>query len=119
MAQNYLKDFKGLSELRNEDGAWENVTVYQDTITADINLIREMLYTITWGPMSYPQEVKEQFGYLTLNEFVRMLESTGYKIHKAEQFVETGYEEHLKNKVDLIDFKWSDIPSTCIIVAEK
>ena len=119
LAKNFLKDFQGLPELRNENGQLTNVTVYQDTITADINIIREMLYTITWGPMSYPQEVQEQFGYLTLNEYVDLLKTTGFMVRTAEQLIEPGYEEHLSDKVDLLDFTWNDIPTTCIIVAEK
>ena len=119
LAKNFLKDFQGLPELRNANGQIENITVYQNTITANINLIREMLYTITWGPMSYPQEVQEQFGYLTLNEYVDLLKTTGFTVKTAEQLVEPGYEEHLSDKVDLIDFTWNDIPTTCIIVAEK
>lgn len=119
LAKNYLKDFTGLAELRNEDGHWKDVSVYENIIKADINLIREMLYTITWGPMSYPQEVQEQFGYLTLNEYIELLKTMGYKVYAAQQIVEPGYEEHLKDKVDLLDFNWADIPTTCIIAAEK
>ncbi len=119
LAKNFLKDFKGLKELRNDIGEWKNVSVNENTISADINLIREMLYTITWGPMSYPQEVQEQFGYLTFDEYIHLLEELGYTIYTAEEFIEPGYPEHLNDKVELVDFEWSNIPSNCIIIAEK
>ena len=56
---------------------------------------------------------------MTLNEYIELLKTTGYKVHTAQQIVEPGYEEHLKDKVELLDFNWADIPTTCIIVAEK
>ena len=118
LALNYLKDFQGLEYLRDENG-WKNVTVEGDMITADINLIREMLFTITWGAMSYPREVQEQFGYFTLDEYKQVLNDLNMRIITAEEFIEPGYIAHLNEYVDLIDFDWNDIPSTCIIVAEK
>lgn len=119
LAQNFLKDFKGLRELRNEHGEWRDVTIDKNVISGNINLIREMLYTITWGPMSYPQEIQEQFGYLTFREYIQMLEELGYTIYAADEFLEPGYPEHLNSKVELLDFDWTNIPSNCIIVAEK
>jgi SAM-dependent methyltransferase len=119
LAKNYLRDFQGLSELKDENGNWKNLKIDGNVISADINLIREMLYTITWGPMSYAAEVQEQFGYMTLTDYCVALESIGMHIIEAKQFTEPGYPEHLNDKVDLIDFTWDDIPSNCIIVAEK
>lgn len=118
LAKNFLRDFKGLPELRDENG-WQTLIVNGNQITANINLIREMLYTITWGAMSYAQEVQEQFGYLTLNDYVDLLKSLGLNIVEAREFTECGYPQHLNNKVELLDFTWDDIPSNCIIVAEK
>ena len=77
-----------------------------------------MLYTITWGAMSYPQEVLEQFGYYTLHGYETVLRGLGMKIVESKQFTESGYPEHLDDKVELLDFTWDDIPSNCIIVAE-
>jgi hypothetical protein len=85
----------------------------------EINLMRELLYTITWGPMSYPQEVQEQFGYLTLEQYKTVLKELGLDIVEAREFTEPGYPEHLDDKVELFNFSWNDIPSNCIIVAEK
>ena len=119
LAKSYLSEFQGLKELKDKDGSWFNLKIEGDVITGNINLIREMLYTITWGPMSYPQEVQEQFGYFTLEEFNGVMNSVGFEIIESREFPEPGYPEHLDSKVDLIDFTWDDIPSNCIIVAEK
>ena len=119
LAKSYLSEFQGLKELKDKDGNWFDLKIEGDVITGNINLIREMLYTITWGPMSYPQEVKEQFGYFTLEEFKGVLNSVGFGIIESSEFTEPGYPEHLNSKVDLIDFTWDDIPSNCIVVAEK
>jgi hypothetical protein len=69
--------------------------------------------------MSYPQEVQEQFGYFTLDEYIAILKALGLHIVVAKEFLEQGYPEHLMDKVELINFTWEDIPSNCIIVAEK
>lgn len=119
LAKNYIKDFKGLGHLRNESGDWKVMQIGDSWIMGDINLIREMLYTITWGPMSYAAEVQEQFGYFTLEKFKQALEEVGMRVIEAREFTEPGYSEHLDDKVELFNFDWSDIPSNCIIVAEK
>jgi SAM-dependent methyltransferase len=119
LAKNYVKDFQGLNHLRNESGNWKVLQMGEDWIMGEINLIRELLYTITWGPMSYPQEVLEQFGYLTLEQYKTVLKELGLDIVEAREFTEPGYPEHLDDKVELFNFSWNDIPSNCIIVAEK
>lgn len=121
--QNYRKDFRGLRELRDTDGMLRADAYSYDgngTLTADINFIREFLYTYTWGEESYALEVNEQFGYFTLREMEDCLKELGMKIVYAEEYLEPGYPAHLCEKVELLeDFRWEDIPSNCIVIAEK
>lgn len=159
--QNYMKDFKGLRELRTVAGkATEDVGagngigtlgnmssnhkgneslgkksnsreaelfapdkvhyLGDGRLRADINFIREFMFTYTWGEESYALEVNEQFGYFTLREFKSLFEELGLKIVHLEEYLEEGYRTHLSPKVDLLgDFKWEDIPSNCIVVVEK
>jgi len=121
--QNYMKDFKGLKYLRTEEGEWdENKVCYEGDgiLKADINFIREFLYTYTWGDESYDLEVNEQFGYLTLNDYKTLLESLGLTIITATEYLEEGYRTHLSPLVDLLDgMEWEEIPSNCILVCEK
>ena len=88
-------------------------------ITANLDLLREFLYTLTWGDESYSQEVQEDFGYFTYKEYINYLEAIGLKITYSAKYTEQGYIDHLKDKVELVDFDWSDTPSTVFIVAEK
>lgn len=118
---NYLRDFKGLSYLR-KDGQWDSTKVVKKDklLTADINLIREFLYTYTWGDESYSCEVNEQFGYFTFKEYSEFLQSLGLKIAYQNVYLEDGYPEHLKDLVTLKDgLEWKMMPSNCIFVAEK
>lgn len=122
--KNYCQDFGGLSHLRNADSSktWKKDKVMLDgaVLTADLDFIREALYTYTWGDASYAQEVKEQFGYFTLEEYISVLESLDMHVIKAESFTEQGYPDHLNPLVTLEDgLTWDDLPSTCILVAEK
>lgn len=128
--ENYMRDFKGLTELRADDSdsvsgvgsfAPNKVSYLGDGhLKADINFIREFLYTYTWGEESYALEVNEQFGYFTLREFEALFKELGLTIIHIEEYLESGYPTHLSPKVDLLgDFKWEDIPSNCIVVAQK
>jgi SAM-dependent methyltransferase len=111
--RNYCIDFKGLPDVERKFVVDEK----ERTVTGNINFIRELLYTYTWGNESYSCEVNEQFGYLTLNEYKELFISLGFKIEVAEEYLENGYPEHLNPLVQLCDFTWEDIPSNCIIVA--
>lgn len=119
--KNYLNDFKGLTELSEE----EKVTFIDEknlTVTGDINFIREFMYTYTWGSESYAHEVKEQFGYFTLSEYKEFFEGIGAKISEAREFLEPGYPANLEKYLELYDEEGEvcEYPaSNCIIVAQK
>ena len=119
---NYMKDFKGLTDLRNADDEWNPEYVSFDglmTLHADINFIREFLYTYTWGIESYSCEVNEQFGYFTLEEYAAFMKSMGMKVITAEAYLEPGYPENLDKLVELQDgLTWQMMPSNCILAAE-
>ena len=117
--ENYRRDFKGLTELKEEEKAERLDEV---TVRGDINFIREFLYTYTWGAESYAHEVQEQFGYMTLDELCACLEGLGMRVCRAEQFLEPGYAEHLLPKVRLSSPEGKTLPlpdSNLIVVAEK
>lgn len=118
---NYCRDFKGLKEYDRG-----NITV-EDTqegtlVVADINFIREFMYTLTWGPESYFNEVKEQFGYFTIEEFVSFFRELGAKILVAESYFEKDYQVHLEPMITLMNEKKELIhypDSNCFIIIEK
>ena len=115
--KNYFRDFKGLPEIdRNKiklSGACGNI------LTADIEFVKELIYTFTWGSESYACEVQEQFGYMTKLEFEYLFKEMGMEVLHSRVLTEPGYPEHLNDKVELLDFTWDDIPSTGIFVAKK
>lgn len=118
---NYLKDFKGLKEYNRSLVKYEDYGEYS-VVEADINFIREFMYTYTWGTESYFNEVKEQFGYFTLNEFKEFFEKLGANVLKAESYLEEDYFNHLNpllrfTNSDNKEIKYPD--SNCIIVIEK
>lgn len=119
---NYLADFKGLTNLRDDNGAWlkDKAMLSGNVFTADINLIREFLYTYTWGEESYALEVNEQFGYFSKKDFEEYMKSLGMNIIMSEEYLEKGYEEHLSPLVELMGrFSFEDIPSNYMLIVEK
>lgn len=76
---------------------WDkNVKVNIDNlkITAPFNILKEFMFTYTWGPESYPREVNEKFGILRPGSWVNLIESCGYKIDYIQYFPEE-YEKYL------------------------
>lgn len=95
----YLENFKGLPEVNRAD-----IVINDDSATAPINYIREFLFTYTWGAESFPFEVEEQFGYMTLNEYKDFIkDDLRGNIVRAEEFLEPGYTEHLSGKYELYE----------------
>ena len=119
--ENYVRDFKGLKELTDAEKVasmdWDN-----SEVSGDINFIREFMYTYTWGIQSYPHEVKEQFGYFTLKEYVKFFEEIGAEILLAKEFLEPGYPDHLGKQLTLMDESGAEVEfpaSNCILVVKK
>jgi len=91
----------------------------------------EFLYTYTWGPASFPYEVRELYGILTYDDYVAHLIAWcgGAGAARAaplppeiRSYVQPGYRTHLAGKIELCDEH--DLPvdlpdSNCLIVIEK
>ena len=119
--ENYVRDFKGLKELTDAEKV---ASMDRDNfeVSGDINFIREFMYTYTWGIQSYPHEVKEQFGYFTLKEYVKFFEEIGAEILLAKEFLEPGYPDHLGKQLTLMDESGAEVEfpaSNCILVVKK
>jgi len=119
--ENYRRDFKGLTDYDRNDIVVEETNEGR-VVSADINFIREFIYTLTWGPDSYFNEVKEQFGYMTIAEFRAFFEELGAKILVAESYFEADYKTHLDPMIRLMDMNGNEISypdSNCFVIAEK
>ncbi len=89
----------------------------------------EFLYTYTWGPASFPYEVRELYGILPYDDYARQLVSWCGG-DAAAQIIETplrsylqpGYRDSLASKIELTDEhdRVVDLPdSNCLIVLER
>ena len=119
--ENYVRDFKGLKELTDAEKV-ASMDRDNSEVSGDINFIREFMYTYTWGIQSYPHEVKEQFGYFTLKEYVKFFEEIGAEILLAKEFLEPGYPDHLGKQLTLMDESGAEVEfpaSNCILVVKK
>jgi SAM-dependent methyltransferase len=88
----------------------------------------EFLYTYTWGPASFPYEVREQYGVMTYDDYVAAIvgwagRARVVELPRAEcSYLQPGYRDHLAAKIELTDER--DVPaalpdSNCLIVVEK
>jgi len=87
----------------------------------------EFLYTYTWGPASFPYEVRELYGILPYDEYVaKLLEWCGPSARVVDNplrsYLQPGYRDNLAGKIELTDEH--DIPielpdSNCLIVIER
>lgn len=91
----------------------------------------EFLYTYTWGPASFPYEVREQYGVLPYAEYVALLvAAVGGPTHvripdippHAREYLQPGYVTGLAGKIRLTDETDREVAlpnSNCLIVLEK
>jgi SAM-dependent methyltransferase len=92
----------------------------------------EFLYKYTWGPASFPYEIREQYGVLPYAEYTRrILEWLASRAHPPRlvplppsiaSYLQPGYERGLKGKVELFDGEGNParLPdSNALMVIEK
>ena len=91
----------------------------------------EFLYTYTWGPASFPYEVRELYGVLPYDDYVSAVVDWvgGREVAKVvdipahlRSYLQPGYRDHLAGKVELTDDhdRPAELPdSNCLIVIER
>ena len=87
----------------------------------------EFLYTYTWGPASFPYEVRELYGLLPYQAYVDQLlawcgEGARVVDNPLGSYLQPGYRDNLAGKLELTDEH--DLPvdlpdSNCLIVIER
>ncbi len=89
----------------------------------------EFLYTYTWGPASFPYEVRELYGLMTYDAYVAAI--LGWLGDAARavplprelaSYLQPGYRDHLAGKIEVTDEadRPAELPdSNCLIVIEK
>jgi hypothetical protein len=87
----------------------------------------EFLYTYTWGPASFPYEVRELYGIMTYDDYIAALlrwcgPSARVVPNELGSYLQPGYRENLRTKIELTDERDHrvELPdSNCLIVIEK
>jgi SAM-dependent methyltransferase len=89
----------------------------------------EFLYTYTWGPASFPYEVRELYGIMQYDDYVRaLLGWCGDPARVVEippelrSYLQPGYRDHLAGKIELTDEhdRAVELPdSNCLIAIER
>ncbi|HUJ62660.1 MAG TPA: methyltransferase domain-containing protein, partial [Kofleriaceae bacterium] len=89
----------------------------------------EFLYTYTWGPASFPYEVRELYGILPYDRYVASLvewvggDATVVELPpELRSYLQPGYRDHLAGKIELTDEhdQPAALPdSNCVIVLER
>jgi hypothetical protein len=91
----------------------------------------EFLYTYTWGPASFPYEVRELYGVMTYDDYVASLVrwcDGDARPHVVDlppamrSYLQPGYRDGLAGKIELTDEhdRPAVLPdSNCLIVLEK
>lgn len=117
----FVEQFEG-RRIRSE-------AVGEDAVRLSAADAMEFLYTYTWGPQSFPYEVREQYGVLPYDEYVQKILSwlgpnaraVPLSPHVAS-YLQKGYEEGLRDRVELLDEagRPTRLPdSNCLIVVER
>ena len=91
----------------------------------------EFLYTYTWGPASFPYEVRELYGILPYDDYVAALVDWvgGRDVAKVVEipahlrsYLQPGYRDNLAGKIELTDEHDRPAPlpdSNCLLVVER
>ena len=128
--EDYIREFKG------REIPYEIVAQDQDFSKTRIRLKRkdamEFLYTYTWGPNSFPYEVREQYGVLTRKQYEAMIleiaKELGMELNVVElpageqSYLQPGYVDYLKGKANLFDLNGHEAKmpdSNMMMVFEK
>jgi len=86
----------------------------------------EFLFTYTWGPASFPYEVREQYGILTYEDYLTTLAAwcPGARVvdNPLRSYLQPGYRDHLAGKIELTDERDQPVAlpdSNCLLVIER
>ena len=110
----FQNDFRGFDNL---DIDTKILQIEDNKYLVSEGFLKEFLCTYTWGPESYPREINERFGILTKEEWITLLEETGFTIEEIIESKEE-YEKYLSSKITITNEDGSsyEYPNMSIIV---
>lgn len=127
-AREFFLQFANQFEARSV--RWESISA--DCVRLSAADAMEFLYKYTWGPASFPYEIREQYGVLPYDEYRRQIldwlqdenhPPRAISLAPADaSYLQPGYVQGLAGKVELLDEQGrpAALPdSNCLLVFEK
>ena len=117
---------KSLAEINAFNTYIKDNPIYNDPqydvdglyITAYENILKEFLFTYTWGPESYSREVQEQYGILTVDEWKKLVKRCEFNLISTTVSSEE-YAKYLANSFNQKELDKIFEQSTILLVARK
>jgi SAM-dependent methyltransferase len=107
-ASEYFDAF--VTQFRGHDVAWEEVgrdSEGQRVVTLSAGDCMEFMYKLSWGPASFPYEVREQYGVFTQQEYIDVAHEAArelgvsMKLELERAYLQEGYKKALQDAVGL------------------
>lgn len=121
-----FKDKNDILFLTEFDNRFKGIFTYSqnDKMTFQMSeaCASEFLYTYTWGWESFDREVQEHYTVGSPDFYKEVLVSKGMKCIHSEIYLQEGYVNHLKDKIDYMDLDHNHIPLPCsnmLLIFEK
>ena len=103
------EDSRWLYKFKEDFRGFDKLNINKEIIKVDENkfevrecFLKEFLCTYTWGEESYSREINERFGILSKEEWISIVEESGYKIETIIESKEE-YEKYLSKKILIYD----------------
>lgn len=124
-ASDFLSEYSGIAKFYKPGK--EKRSVYLDKLAPEayatnLSSAMEFLFTYNWGFESVDREAKEYYGIYTESEYTRLITDMGFKVLSSNQYIQSGYVEHLSPKATIYDYNGIRVPlpsSNMVIVADK
>ena len=129
VAENGRVELVKINFKNPEDAIWierfkKDFPDYHETVQLETGVLskenaKEFLYTFTWGDKSWPREVQERFGIMTIENWEAMARRNGFDIKNLMISAEE-YKKYLKDKIEIDDVVSRILEeTTMLLVAEK
>lgn len=129
VAENGRDELVKINFKNPEDAIWierfkKEFPDYHETVQLEPGVLskenaKEFLYTFTWGDKSWPREVQERFGIMTIENWEAMARRNGFDIKNLMISAEE-YKKYLKDKIEIDDVVSRILEeTTMLLVAEK
>ena len=128
VAENGRVELVKINFKNPEDAIWierfkKDFPDYHETVQLEPGVLskenaKEFLYTFTWGDKSWPREVQERFGIMTIENWEAMARRNGFDIKNLMISAEE-YKKYLKDKIEIDDVVSRILEETTMLLAAE